>query len=95
MPCPPAWDLADPRVEPGSLKSPALAGRFFTTRTTGEDLGVLQTICLKEGILFCFKIETFTTIISWGGSNIPLFIFEQEVKNSGWSRERERIIFFF
>ena len=31
LPCPPPGDLPDPRMEPMSLTSPALAGRFFTT----------------------------------------------------------------
>ena len=31
-------DLPDPRIEPVSLMSPALAGRFFTTRTTWKAL---------------------------------------------------------
>ena len=35
-PCPPAGDLANPGIKPLSLKSPALAGRFFTTSTTWE-----------------------------------------------------------
>ena len=30
-PCPPPGDLPDPGIEPESLVSPALAGRFFTT----------------------------------------------------------------
>jgi len=34
--CPPPGDLPDPRTEPASLTSPALAGRFFTTSTTWE-----------------------------------------------------------
>ena len=29
LPFPPAGDLPDPRIEPESLMSPALAGRFF------------------------------------------------------------------
>ena len=29
-------DLPDPRIEPVSLMSPVLAGRFFTTSTTWE-----------------------------------------------------------
>ena len=33
----PPGDLPDPRIKPMSLKSPALAGGFFTTRTTWED----------------------------------------------------------
>ena len=34
--CPPPGDLPDPEIEPVSLTSPALAGRFFTTRATWE-----------------------------------------------------------
>ena len=34
--CPPPWDLPDPGMELMSLMSPALAGRFFTTRATWE-----------------------------------------------------------
>ena len=36
LPCPSPGDLPDPGIKPASLKSPALAGRFFTTRTTWE-----------------------------------------------------------
>ena len=35
LPCPPP-DLPDPGMEPASLMSPALAGRFFTTSATWE-----------------------------------------------------------
>ena len=31
LPFPPLGNLPDPRIEPMSLASPALAGRFFTT----------------------------------------------------------------
>ena len=31
LPFPPPGDLSDPRIEPASVTSPALAGRFFTT----------------------------------------------------------------
>ena len=34
--CPPPGDLPDPGIEPASLISPALAGRFFTTSTAWE-----------------------------------------------------------
>ena len=34
LPCSPPADLPDSRIEPTSLISPALAGRFFTTSTT-------------------------------------------------------------
>ena len=36
LPCPPPGDLPDSGIEPMSLMSPALAGRFFTTSTTWE-----------------------------------------------------------
>ena len=36
LPCPPPGDLPDPGIEPWSLTSPALAGRFFTTSTAWE-----------------------------------------------------------
>ena len=36
LPCPPPGDLPDPGIEPASLTSPALAGRFFTTSATWE-----------------------------------------------------------
>ena len=36
LPCPPPEDLPNPGIKPASLKSPALAGRFFTTSTTWE-----------------------------------------------------------
>ena len=35
-PCPPPGDRPDPRIEPMSLMSPALAGWFFTTSATWE-----------------------------------------------------------
>ena len=35
LPCPFPRDLPDPGTEPESLMSPALAGEFFTTSTTG------------------------------------------------------------
>ena len=37
--CPPPGDLPDPGIEPVSLKSPALAGGFFTTSATWEAQG--------------------------------------------------------
>ena len=43
MLCPPPGDLPDPGIEPASLTSPALAGRFFTTSITWE-----EDSCLNE-----------------------------------------------
>ena len=36
LPCPPPGDLPGPGVEPVSLRSPALAGGFFTTSATWD-----------------------------------------------------------
>ena len=36
LPCPPPGNLPDPGIKPVSLKSPALAGRSFTTRAIWE-----------------------------------------------------------
>ena len=36
FPCPPPVDLPNLGIEPASLMSPALAGRFFTTSTSWE-----------------------------------------------------------
>ena len=38
LPCLSPGDLPDPGIEPASLTSPALAGRFFNTYTTWEIL---------------------------------------------------------
>ena len=38
FPCPPPGDLPNPWIEATSLRSPALAGGFFTTGTTWEAL---------------------------------------------------------
>ena len=68
LPCPPPGDLPDPGIEPASLMSPALAGRFFTTSVTGETLQcfyplvvarVLGVLCQKLGQR---PIEIFSVI---------------------------------
>ena len=40
LPFPPPGDLPDPKTEPGSLLSPAFAGRFFKGRATWEASGM-------------------------------------------------------
>ena len=37
LPCPPPGDLPIPGIEPVSLMSPALAGRFFTSSATLDE----------------------------------------------------------
>ena len=50
LPCPSPGDLPYPGIEPCSLKSPALAGIFFTTSTT-KAMHFLKTLCSR----FCVK----------------------------------------
>ena len=47
LPCPPLEHLSNPRIEPRSLMSPALAGEFFTTSGIWE-APCLGTVCFKE-----------------------------------------------
>ena len=43
LPFPSPGDLLDPDIEPRSLMSPALAGRFFTTESPGKPVGLALT----------------------------------------------------
>ena len=43
LPYPSPGDLSDPGIEPVSLTSPALAGRFFTTSATSGKVKFLGT----------------------------------------------------
>ena len=49
LPCPPPKDLPDPDMEPASLMSPALAGRFFITSATWEAHVYGPSIFHKDG----------------------------------------------
>ena len=50
LPCPPPEDLPDQGIKPGSLKSPALAGGFFTTSITWEALtSKLDNLSYRDG----------------------------------------------
>ena len=55
LPFPPPGDVHDPRIEPTSLLSPAVAGGFFTTSATWEalknkKLQGLLTVISAEGL---------------------------------------------
>ena len=50
LPCPPPGDLPDSGIEPTSLESPALAGRFFTTSATRE-AQTFKMVHMKKKIL--------------------------------------------
>ena len=42
LPCPPPGDLPNPGIEPTILRSPTLAGGFFTTSATWEALQMIR-----------------------------------------------------
>ena len=50
LPCPPPGDLRDAGIEPASLMSPDLAGKFFTTSTTWEAPGELVHLVIVFGL---------------------------------------------
>ena len=54
VPCPPSGDLPDLRIEPMSLTSSALAGRFFTTGATWE---VPFFMGYTQGCIFLMTIQ--------------------------------------
>jgi len=55
LPCPPPGDLPNPGIEPKSLMSPALTGRFFTTSTTWEAHWLYMFQCLSNHPTFSFS----------------------------------------
>ena len=55
LPCPPPGDLPDSGIEPMSLMSPALAGRFFTTSTTWEAQVMVDTSKFTLKYIFLFQ----------------------------------------
>ena len=57
LPCPPPVDLPDPGIELTSLMSPALAGRFFTTRALWEAHGEVRIKDLKVKCDLYLKIS--------------------------------------
>ena len=60
MPCPLPGDLPDPGIEPASLKSPPLAGGFFTTSATWE-------ACMKNYHLPEVKTKSVVNAIKHAG----------------------------
>ena len=54
LPCPHPGDLPNPGTQPGSLASPALAGRFFTTSATWEARNGGEIIDFISSVSFCF-----------------------------------------
>ena len=72
LPYLPPGDLLDPGIEPTSLMSPALAGRFFTTSATWEAL-----VCMYLFKLVClFSLGKYPEVKSLNHMAILLLIFQ-------------------
>ena len=52
--CPPPGGLPDPGIEPESLMSPALIGRFFTTSGLSDAYTLVEIIFNILALYFCF-----------------------------------------
>ena len=61
LPCLPPGDLPDPGMEPESLMSPALAGRFFTTSTFWEAQPNVMTVLITRFL----KLKSFIYYNFW------------------------------
>ena len=70
LPCPPPGDLPDPGIEPVSLMSPALAGRFLTTSTNSEALYMYTYLymCMPL-VLFPWRTQSDKGFIELGFGN--------------------------
>ena len=51
--CPTLGDLSDPGIEPTSLTSPALAGRFFTTSANWESHNYPVRLVTQSCLTLC------------------------------------------
>ena len=63
LPFPSPGDLPDPRMEPESLKSPVLTGRFFTISTTWDIIGLI--LCLIVLICILLNISEAEPRLKW------------------------------
>ena len=63
LPCPPPGDLPNPGIEPASLESPALAGRFLAGYSSWD--------CRSRTQLSTIFFSFFTTSTTW---EAPFFI---------------------
>ena len=88
MPCPPPGDLPNPGIEAGSLMSPKLVGRFFTTRVTWEASAVPAAAAAAKSLQLCVTLSnpidgsppgsSVPGILHWSGLPFPSPMHESE-----------------
>ena len=88
-PCPPPEGLPEPRIEPASLKSPALASEFFITSATSLTIqgGVLNYKGASPSLLCLFRARTLLicACVCWSCCNkIPQTRTSQQTCMVSW-----------
>ena len=91
LPCPPPGDFPDPGIEPASLTSPVLAGRFFTTSSTKNMYRFDFVRCCEIGLqndYICWhshqqhrRQRGLWTQKVWVKSWVPLKLFSVPIRN--------------
>ena len=78
FPCSPLGDLLNPGIEPASLTSLALAGRFFTTGTTWE-AHVLHVLYVSIQIYLHVCVYVCVCIYVWPYSHLQKHKFKEQM----------------
>ena len=91
--CPLPGDRLSPGTEPAFLRSPALAGRFFTTSTTWEAPKEQVVECLVWDIILNFKNLKFTNqycVCMWWLKTKNIKMWSGKIYSSSkWLRPKE------
>ena len=98
LPCPPPWDLHDPRIELASLASPVLAGRIFTDCATYSTLTRDSALFSLPSCPFAALMWslTYTLIVCVSGFRFePLLSFLKLFFNFGKSHIKYTILTIF
>ena len=79
LPCPPAGDLPNSGIAPGSLTSPVLVGRFFIISTTWEapQIGITTVCSLEHSITWNLRrsfvpLQDSASFSGWGAQSAVL-----------------------
>ena len=75
LPCPPPGDLPSPGVEPASLVSSALAGRFFTPAPPGKPIPREATSEFALSYLLCLHSRRLSNALFWDSFYFLFFWF--------------------
>ena len=94
--CPPPGDLPDPAIEPASLMSPALAGRFLNhyCHLGSPKINMLLLLSRFSPVWLCAILWTVAcqTPLSMGFSRQELeWVAMPSSRGSSWPRDRTRI----